>query len=134
MASVFTRILQGELPGHIVYEDEKCFALLALDQVQPGHTLLIPRLEVDHWLDMPEDIYLHLQKVALQIGKALKKVTGRRRILNCSIGFEVAHFHFHLIPADQMSEFDFSKAKRLVNDEMIRLAASIRNQLGFSRK
>ena len=129
MASVFMKVLKGELPGHLVYQDEHCFALLALDQVQPGHTLVIPKLEVDHWTDLPEESYSHLQRVSLRIGKALRAVTGRRRVLNCAIGFEVPHYHFHLIPADHMSEFDFSKAKRLPQSEMLQLAEKIKSQL-----
>jgi histidine triad (HIT) family protein len=134
MASVFTRVLKGELPGYILYEDEYCFALLALDQVQPGHTLVVPKVEVDHWIDVPETVYLHLQKVSLRVAKALKLVTRRRRVLNCTIGFEVPHYHFHLIPADHMVEFNFSKAKRLSSEEMSNLAEQIKSQLEFERK
>ena len=118
MASVFTKILSGELPSYKIYEDDTVFSFLALDQVKLGHTLVIPKKEVDHWIDVPEKDYLHVQKVALRIGKAIQKATNCKKVFQTVIGLEVLHFHLHLIPGWQMSDLNFAHAKRHSAAEM----------------
>ena len=118
MATVFTKILNGELPSYKIYEDEMVFSFLALDQVKLGHTLIIPKKEVDHWIDVPEKEYLHLHQIALQIGRAVQKATECRKVFQTVIGLEVPHFHLHLIPGWQMSDLNFAHAKRHSAAEM----------------
>ena len=129
MASVFTKIITGEFPSYKVYEDDLIIAILALDQVNLGHTLVIPKQESNHWFDVPEQTFLHLQKKALQIGKAIHSATGSARVLTVAVGFEVPHYHLHLIPAWSASDLDFSKGKRRSEAEMQDIQKKIQNLL-----
>lgn len=129
MASVFTRILKGELPGFKVFEDDLTFAILALDQVNPGHTLVIPKREFDSFIDTPEPEYTRVFTNAKRISQVLRLVTGAPRIATVIAGFEVPHFHFHLIPAWGIPDIDFKRAKRLPEDQMKSLQIKISSQL-----
>ncbi len=125
MATVFTKILSGELPSYKIFEDDTVFSFLALDQVKLGHTLVIPKKEYDHWIDVPEIDYLHVQKVSLKIGKALQTATECRKVFQTVIGLEVPHFHLHLIPGWQMSDLNFAHAKRHSDIEMKQIQKKI---------
>lgn len=125
MASIFTRILSGELPSYKIYEDDKVFSFLALDQVNAGHTLVISKQEINSWLDVPADVYAHLHQVSQKIGKAMMKVTGAPRIGQMVAGFEVPHYHLHLIPAWSIPDLDFKRAKRLPAEEMKKIQEKI---------
>ena len=129
MASIFTKIINGELPSYKIYEDELTIAILALDQVTWGHTLVIPKQEVNHWFDVPEKPYLQVQKNAQKIAKAIQKATGCPRILTTAIGFEVPHYHLHLIPAWSMADLNFAKAQRRSDGEMIEIQNKIKQNL-----
>jgi histidine triad (HIT) family protein len=105
MASVFTRILAGELPGRILVEDELCAALLTIAPLSPGHTLVVPRAEVDHWTDLPADLAAHLMIMAQRVGVALRTVFPERRRVGLLIaGLEVPHTHLHVFTLDAESE------------------------------
>lgn len=123
--SVFTKIIQGELPCYKIFEDDLTFSFLALDQVTPGHTLIVPKREVNHWMDVPEAEYLRVHQNALKIGQAIHAATQSKRVLTATVGFEVPHYHLHLIPAWSMSDLDFKKAKRLPGEEMTRIQKEI---------
>lgn len=125
MASIFTKIINGELPCYKVFEDDQSIAFLALDQVTRGHTLVVPKLEVDHWTDVPEDVFLKVQSNALMIAKAVHKYTQAPRILTATIGFEVPHYHLHLVPGKKLSDLDFTKGKRLDTEEMEKIQKGI---------
>ncbi len=125
MASVFTKIINGELPCYKIYEDDLTLSFLAMDQVREGHTLVIPKMEVDHWLDVPEDVYLKVQSNAQKIGRAIKEYTKSPRVLTVAVGFEVPHYHLHLIPAWNMADLDFKKGKRLHSEEMEKIKKGI---------
>lgn len=129
MASIFTKIISGELPCYKIHEDETTFSFLALDQVNPGHTLIIPKREVDHWLDCPEPAYTALHRNAQRIGKAIQKATACPRVGQVVAGFEVPHYHLHLIPAWSIPDLDFKRAKRLSADEMKKIQESILKNL-----
>jgi histidine triad (HIT) family protein len=118
MASIFTRIINGELPSYKIHEDELVIAILALDQVNPGHVIVIPKEEVNHWFDVPADAYTRVGLVAQKIAKAQKEVTACPRVGTIVAGFEVPHYHLHLIPAWSIPDLDFKRAKRLSDDEM----------------
>lgn len=118
MASVFTKILNGEIPSYKIHEDELTFSFLALDQVNLGHTLVIPRKEVNHWFDVPREDYLQVQLNAQKIAKAIQTATNAPRIATVTMGFEVQHYHLHLIPAWSIGEVQFSRAKRHAEAEM----------------
>ena len=129
MATVFTKILNGEIPSYKIYEDDMVFSFLALDQVKLGHTLIIPKKEVDHWIDVPEKDSLYLHQIALGIGRAVQKATECRKVFQTVIGLEVPHFHLHLIPGWQMSDLNFAHAKRHSSDEMNQIQKKIIEQL-----
>ncbi len=129
MASVFTKIISGEFPSYKVFEDEETIAILALDQVTLGHTLVIPKQEVNHWFDVPDSAYVAVQKNAKKIGKALIQATGCKRVLTAAIGFEVPHYHLHLIPAWSMEDLDFKKGQRRPEQEMKDILSKIRSHL-----
>ncbi|WII70702.1 HIT family protein [Bdellovibrio sp. 22V] len=125
MASVFTKIISGELPSYKIYEDEKVLSFLALDQVNLGHTLVICKEEINHWTEVPADTYAHLHKVSQKIGKAILKAAGSPRVGQMVAGFEVPHYHLHLIPAWSIPDLDFKRAQRRSDAEMKQIQAEI---------
>ncbi len=129
MASVFTKILSGELPCYKIYEDETVFAFLALDQVNLGHTLVICKEEINSWMEVPEDVYQHLHVVSQKIGRAVRKVSGAPRVGQIVAGFEVPHYHLHLIPAWPIPDLDFKRAQRRSDEEMKRVQKEILSAL-----
>jgi histidine triad (HIT) family protein len=129
MASVFTKIIRGELPAYKVFEDELTIAILALDQVTLGHTLVIPKQEVDHWFDAPTAAHIQVQTNAQKIARVLKQVTGCPRVLTATVGFEVPHYHLHLIPAWSIADLNFTKAQRHPEAEMKEILAKIQTGL-----
>ena len=110
MPSIFTRIIQGEIPGRILHEDDQCFAMLDIRPLHPGHTLVIPKDEIDQWTDLPADLVTHLMAVAHRIAKAQKQAVGCERIGLMIAGFEVPHTHVHVVPLRSMANLDFRNA------------------------
>lgn len=104
MASVFTRIIQGEIPGHFVHEDDQCVVIMTIQPMKPGHVLVIPREEVDHWDDLAEPLYQHLMSVSRRLAKAIKRAFPCQRVGMLVVGLEVPHVHIHLTPLDEMSD------------------------------
>lgn len=125
MASIFTKIIQGELPCYKIFEDDLVLSFLALDQVNLGHTLVISKQEINHWTEVPAETYAHLHKVSQQIGKAILKATGSPRVGQMVAGFEVPHYHLHLIPAWSIPDLDFKKATRRSDAEMKQIQSEI---------
>lgn len=123
MSSVFTRIINGELPSHTVWEDATCVAFLSIAPVAPGHTLVVPRVEVDKWIELDPAVWLHLNKVAQTIGKAIKHAFNSERVGSLIAGFEVPHTHIHLFPANDMSGFNLSTADSSVEQSELAAAA-----------
>ena len=125
MASVFTKIIRGELPCYKIYEDEEILSFLAMDQVDLGHTLVICKEEINHWTEVPPETYAHLHKVSQKIGKAILKASGSPRVGQIVAGFEVPHYHLHLIPAWSIPDLDFKRAQRRSEEEMKKVQAEI---------
>ncbi len=125
MASIFTKIISGEIPSYKIYEDELTLSILALDQVNPGHVLVIPKQEINHWFDVPTETFNRVGTVAQKIAKAIKKSTGCPRVGTMTAGFEVPHYHLHLIPAWSIPDLDFKRAKRMPDDEMKKIREQI---------
>ena len=133
MASVFTKIINGELPGRFVYRDEQCVAFLSIEPLRYGHTLVVPVQEVDKWTDLDPETWGHLNQVALRIGQAIKNAFGTPRSGYIIAGFDVPHTHIHLFPTEKMSEYDFSKTYAAEDTDpaaMDEAAARIRQHLG----
>ncbi len=118
MASVFTKILNGELPAYKIHEDELTFSILTIEPIHLGHALVIPKMEVDHWFNVDSKIYAAVGAHAQKIAPAIQQATGCKRILTAAIGFEVHHYHLHLIPAWDMTDLAFSKAHKRQQSEM----------------
>lgn len=130
MPTIFTRIIDGELPGHFVWRDEAAVAFLSINPLRTGHTLVVPRAEVDHWLDLDVATNRHLTEVAHHIGNAISRVWSPPRVGTIIAGFEVPHVHIHVFPTWGMSDFDFSQAAPHVDrEELAAAAASIREEL-----
>lgn len=125
MASVFSKIIAGELPAYRLLEDELTISVLTIEPIHLGHALVIPKTEVNHWFDVPEKEYLQVQKNAQRIGRAIQKATGSSRVLTAAIGFEVHHYHLHLIPAWSMADLNFSKATKRSETEMLEIQKKI---------
>ena len=113
MPSVFTMIIQGDLPGTFVWRDELCVAFMSINPITRGHALVVPNAEIDHWLDAPVDLQQHLFEVARQIAQAQKRAFRTERIGLIIAGFEVPHMHIHVIPAQDMSDMNFDNFKRV---------------------
>ncbi len=130
MATVFTKILNGEIPSYKIHEDDLTFSFLALDQVNLGHVLVIPKTEVNHWFDVPANIFARCGENAQRIAKAIKQATDCPRVGVMVAGFEVQHYHMHLIPAWSIPDLDFKRAKRYSDDEMKSIQKKIVDLIG----
>lgn len=110
MPSVFTRIIEGELPGRFVWKDERCVAFLSINPIRPGHVLVVPRDEIEHWIDLQKDLAAHLMLVSRAIGQALQKTFSPAKVGLMIAGLEVAHVHLHLLPIDGLGDLNFANA------------------------
>ena len=108
MASVFTRIVAGELPAHFVWQDDSCVAFLSREPLRPGHTLVVPRVEVDHWIDLDDDTLAALMRVARRIARAQQAAYRPTKVGLLIAGLEVPHVHIHVSPLDGMHDMDFA--------------------------
>lgn len=125
MATLFSRIAAGEIPSYKVAEDENFFAFLDINPVQPGHTLVIPRREIDNIFDLSKEEYEALQGFAWRVAQAVKAAVPCRKIGVAVIGLEVPHAHIHLIPITNEGDMDFKNKKTLPAEQMEELAAAI---------
>ena len=126
MASLFSRIVAGEIPCYKVAEDEKYFAFLDISPVAKGHTLVIPKHEVDYIFDLDDEEYAGLTAFAKKVAAAMKKVMPCKRIGVAVLGLEVPHTHIHLVPINKESDMNFFKEKlSLPAEEMAEIAAKI---------
>ena len=103
--SIFTKIIKGEIPCHKVYEDEKTFAFLDIGPLLPGHVLVVPKTQIDHIDDLPDDDYQALFTTVRKVAKRVKEVLGTQRAVIQVWGFDVPHAHVHVIPADSGKQF-----------------------------
>jgi histidine triad (HIT) family protein len=112
MATIFSRIINGELPGRFVWKDDRCVAFLSIQPLRPGHTLVVPREEVDHWLDLDPNLASHLMRVSQSIGKALQQGFRPKKVGLMIAGLEVPHVHLHLVPINGLEDMDFARQDR----------------------
>jgi histidine triad (HIT) family protein len=108
--SIFSRIIAGELPGTFVWKDDRVVAFLSIAPMMPGHTLVVPREEIDHWIDLDPELAAHLFAVAQQIGRAQDLEWKPRRIGMLIVGEEVPHTHLHVVPINNPGELSFAHA------------------------
>lgn len=129
MASIFTKIIQGEIPCYKVTEDENFIAFLDVNPNAKGHTLCVPKKEVDKIFDLDEDHYLQLMKFSRKVAIALEKTVPCKRVGMAVIGLEVPHVHVHLIPLNDMKEMSFGHKVTLTKDEFEALAKQIGDKI-----
>jgi histidine triad (HIT) family protein len=110
--TIFSRIIAGEIPGRFVWRDDRAVAFLDVRPLSPGHTLVVPIVEVDQWTDLDADTSTHLMRIAHAVGNAQMKVFAPLRIGLMIAGFEVPHVHIHVMPVSSMQQFDFARADR----------------------
>lgn len=130
MASIFTKIINREIPAHIVAENDMAIAFMDIRPLQKGHTLVVPKVEVDKLFDLPSDVYNALWSFAADVARAIEKTVPCNRVGVTVYGLEVPHAHIHLIPIQREGDMDFSKPMTNVeNDELAELASKIAKAL-----
>lgn len=110
MATIFTKIIEGEIPARFLWRDEVCVSFLDVRPLARGHALVIPRAEVDQWTDLSADDAAHLMRVAHAVGRVQRQLLAPARIGLMIAGFEVPHVHIHVVPMDSMVNLDFANA------------------------
>jgi histidine triad (HIT) family protein len=130
MATIFTRIINREIPGHIVAEDDRFIAFLDIMPLVPGHVLVVPKQEVDYIFDLDDATLAGLHVFAKKVAVAVKKVIPCKRIGVAVVGLEVPHVHVHLVPMNSMGDINFTRPKlKPTNEELAAVAARIRSAL-----
>ena len=124
MASIFTQIINGEMPGHFVWKDDVCVAFLTIAPLKPGHTLVVPRAEVDSWTDLEPEVMQHLTGVAHAIGRALDKTYQPEKVGLTILGLEVRHVHLHVTCIWKPTDLDFGNADANAAPESIAAEAT----------
>lgn len=128
--TLFSKIIKGEIPSHKIAEDEQCFAFLDINPLRPGHTLVVPKREVDYFYDLTDEEIAHLMSFAKRIAAAIQKMSGCRKVASIVLGLEVNHAHLHLIPINDESDADFrGKHVKMTDDELEEVAEKIRKEL-----
>ncbi len=138
MPTLFTRIIDGQIPGRFVWQDDQCVAFLTIAPLSPGHTLVVPRDEIDHWTEADPGLWSHCTLVAQTIGRAISEAFGPLRVAQIVAGFEVPHMHIHVFGADSEAGLNFALAEANISAETLdehaeKLRAAI-NQLGSKKK
>ncbi len=126
MASIFTKIINGEIPCYKIAEDENFIAFLDINPMAKGHTLVVPKIEEDYIFDLPQDTLSMMMPFAQKVAAQIKQVTGCKRVSIAVLGMEVPHAHMHLIPINTEADVDFRKAKlQLTSEEFLALTAQL---------
>ncbi|HRB73080.1 HIT family protein [Flavobacterium sp. WV_118_3] len=129
MSSIFTKIINGEIPCHKVAEDDNFLAFLDINPNAKGHTLCIPKTEINKIFDMEEEHYLELMRFSRKVAKALEKTVACKRIGMAVVGLEVPHVHVHLIPLQDMDDMRFQRKTSLTQQQFEELAQAIAGNL-----
>src|SRR3954468_1916446 len=129
MPTIFTRIINGEIPGRFVWKDDDVAAFLTIEPMMPGHTLVVTREEIDHWIDLEPELNAHLFRVAQLIGKAQDAEWHPQRVGVLIVGEAVPHVHVHVVPINQPNELTFAHAHGASDAELDDAADRIRTRL-----
>lgn len=129
MPTVFTMIIDGDLPGHFVYRDDVCVAFMSIEPFRAGHTLVVPIAEVDHWVDLDRETLTHLFRISQRIANAISVAFPSEKVGMMVAGLEVPHVHVHLVPIDSPSDLEFSNAAPAEASELAAAAKRIRGAL-----
>jgi diadenosine tetraphosphate (Ap4A) HIT family hydrolase len=124
MPTIFTRIIDGEIPGTFVWRDDHCVVFMSINPIAYGHALVVPIEEVDHWVDASPELAAHLFAVTRHVAKAQQSAFRPERVAVIIAGYEVPHAHIHVIPTNDMSEISFANAAASVDRETLASAAA----------
>lgn len=125
MPSIFTKIINGEIPSYKIAEDEKCYAFLDISPLAEGHTLVVPKQEVDYIFDLDDELLTHLHLFAKKVAKAMKEVIECEKIGMAVIGLDVRHTHIHLVPLKEVGDLNFAKSKLELPKERMQEIANL---------
>ncbi|TSE10058.1 MULTISPECIES: HIT family protein [Aquimarina] len=129
MPTLFTKIVNGEIPSHLITQDENFYAFLDINPNARGHTLCIPKKEEDKIFDLEEDMYLELMRFSRKVAKAIEKTVSCKRVGIAVVGLEVPHVHVHLIPINEMKEMTFQHKISMSDSDFQSLAAEIQSNM-----
>ncbi|HOW58242.1 MAG TPA: HIT family protein [Candidatus Omnitrophota bacterium] len=130
MPTLFTRIINGEIPAHKILENDRYLAFLDIRPVNPGHTLVIPKQEIDYLFDMNDELLKGLIVFSKKVARAIHKTVPCKKVGVMVAGIEVPHAHVHLIPINGVSDLNFARAKDTSAEELAAMASKIRTNLG----
>jgi histidine triad (HIT) family protein len=133
MPSIFTRIVNREIPAHILREDDEFLAFLDVRPIRAGHSLVVPKREIDDLFDLPEPLLSGLLVFARPVANAIRETTGAQRVGVAVVGIEVPHAHVHLVPIDDIGDLDFRKAQAADDEDLAQMAERIRSVIGRLR-
>jgi histidine triad (HIT) family protein len=137
MASIFTQIIDGKLPGRFVWSDERCVGFLTIHPIRPGHTLVVPRAEIDHWIDLELPLATHLTIAAQSIGRAIQRAFQPVKVALMIAGLEVPHTHLHVFPIRELADINPANqdlaAKPADLDEAARNIREALRALGYTQ-
>jgi histidine triad (HIT) family protein len=126
MPTLFTKIIDGEIPCHKIYEDDRFLAFLDIRPIHPGHTLVIPKKEIEYFFDLDDELLKGIMLVAQRIARAIKKEVACKRVGVMIAGIEVPHAHVHLVPIREVADLNFAKARPADQDDLAQMAQRIR--------
>ncbi len=129
MASLFTRIVKGEIPCHKIMEDDRYLAFLDIRPINPGHALVITKREIDYIFDVEDELLGGLMVFAKKTAKVIQKAVPCKKVGVMVAGIEVPHVHIHLVPIFEVTDLNFAKAKTTSNEELAQMAEKIRAQI-----
>lgn len=129
MPSIFTRIVNREIPAHILREDDDFLAFLDVRPIRAGHSLVVPKREIDDVFDLPDPLLSGLLVFARPVANAIRDTTGAQRVGMAVMGIEVPHAHVHLVPIDDIGDLDFRKAQAADDADLAAMAERIRSAL-----
>jgi histidine triad (HIT) family protein len=129
MPTIFSKIVAGEIPAERLREDDDFLAFLDIRPIRPGHSLVIPKQEIDHFFDLPDDLLARLMVFAKPVANAIRAETGAARVGGAVLGIEVPHAHLHLVPVDGAHDIDFRRASAADPDDLKEMAERLRARL-----
>jgi histidine triad (HIT) family protein len=130
VSSIFSQIIAGDIPAQRIREDDRFLAFLDIRPIRPGHTLVVPKEEIDHFFELPDELLGGLMVFAKPVANAIREVTGAARVGCAVVGIEVPHAHLHLVPVDGAHDIDFRRATPAEGDDLQAMADQLRGALG----
>lgn len=124
MSTIFTKIIEGDIPGTFVHRDDRCVVFMSINPMTSGHALVVPVEEIDHWIDASEELSAHLFAVARRVARAQERAFGCEKVGMMIAGYEVPHAHIHLVPTNHMSELSFANAASSADRDQLEAAAA----------